>query len=341
MYFSVISVWMILYLNGVGAKTNKNNEKYNRNALHLLFSSQMSENPNEISFDQTPLSKVLLSIEPFISNEDENSSKKKNRPYTEFDNTVVFLKPIPRKRILSRLFEKNNIKALAKIASESGKNSQYDAYCAFFYSADSQSGIFNLKFDSAFIHYFLLRLYYFLDLVSIKKTGIVMDGLLKNQNGFTPIDLLALPAEFANLEFGSERMALEIFNTVIRDTTLTETVISFIQILHNQIKNPDVVRDGKSLNYSTFTVYYKTLLKYLEKTLEIVQYNYQRKAQFVENTKKAIFLYVPSACQEPEKPGRDNPFHNHRKDPLVSDEIMFPINVDEYTNNKLLTKYLQ
>lgn len=232
--------------------------------------------------------KKLTKVTPFICYNNKCPSNKKCVPYSEFDQIVEFYEKIPNFNILSKLYCKNDIKSLIKLASSRDSCEHYDAYNAFFYNADSHSGIYNFKFDSAFIQYFLVRFYYYLDLIYIQKTCRLSSNCVLQSNCNDPIDFLCPPCTFTNLSFESDQQALLLFNTITSDTLITENVLSFIRILLCQIKSN--VCDKKD---TTFGIYVNTLYQYFFRTYQIVEYNFQRKLDFINNTLHYGFFYIP------------------------------------------------
>lgn len=217
------------------------------------------------------------------------------QPYLEFGNVTAFLAKIPNAKKLNKLYQKNDVKAVAKLAADCRECDNYDALTAFYYNFDSQSGVCNYKFDSNFILFFLQRFYYFLDLQSGTKPAVqITPHAITNCGNGKPIDLLCPPCTYTNLNFGNEENALHIFNTIIGNAVISDLVSNFISILLSQVQSAVRKCFGKrgALNDTTFSLYADLLQKYLVKTASLVNANTEYVEQFIKQPQIA-FVFLP------------------------------------------------
>lgn len=244
-----------------------------------------------------PSFKNIIYPKNFVSLESCPTPRRKCEPYLEFNRIVEFYLTIPNSPKLISFLENKDIKSLERLASKSGSTSNYDAYSAFFYDADSFMALRQGKFSTDFINYFLTRFYYFLNLAYIENIATYngMDLILNATK--KPVDFLDIPSQYANATFGTDVNAARIFNLIISDTTITTIVIDFINILRKQIACsvgkccPSLGASHKRL--TTYELYVNLLVAYLTSTSEITAVNLTQKIDFLAPQHQFAFVVVP------------------------------------------------
>lgn len=246
-------------------------------------------------FDCDDSFKKLAEIQSFICS-GVCPTAKACKPYLEFANIAVFMTKIPNAKKLKKLYYKCDINGLLKYASSCGGVESYDALSAFFYNADSRSGISCLKFDSNYILFFLQRFYYFLDLISDNLGSVSNNNLVCNKTN-KPFDLLCPPCTYTNLNFGIDSHALSLFNTIIGNAVISDLVVAFVRILLYQLHQAACRCAEQHCDpsaFTTFGLYIDLLRNYLLKTSELSAVN----ALYVQNfgTSQAsqdLFCWLP------------------------------------------------
>lgn len=263
--------------------------------LHMALAVSSSD-VGDVLADLCP-ELTTIEIIPFITENNANPTKHSFNPYSQFDTIVAFLSVIPDVKKTSLDILMNNTKGMSELASNVVDYTDYDVHSVLFYNADSCSGIYNLKYDICFIKYFLVRFYYFLEVTFIKSYGFTFGNNLRRRKDHTPIDLLTLPASLEDTYFDSETVALNIFNDIIADTLLTDIVISFIKTILFQLNQ---AWTDKNEYLTTRDLHSYTLEKYLQRTLDIVKCNYNRKDYLVKNSKMLAFAMLKVANENPQ-----------------------------------------
>lgn len=243
--------------------------------------------------------KSIVDVKPFICFDDCCPSLKDCcKPYLEFANVAEFVAKIPNAKKLKKMFVKNDTKGLIKFASQCDGCENYDALNAFYYNADSHSGIFNLKFDSNFILFFLQRFYYYLDLIIDASTVKVSNTSVMCMKTNKCYDLLCPPCTYTDLTFGSEANALKLFNSIIGNAVIHDVVIIFVRILLYQI-HITVSRCSEQNNklggFSTYSLYAELLQQYLIKTKDLTVANTLYVENFGASQTSFFFVWFPFA----------------------------------------------
>lgn len=214
-------------------------------------------------------------------------------PNIEFATVAAFMSNISNYKKLKPLFEANNVEAIASHASKAKSFNNFDAMNAFLYNVDAKAGLCDLKFDSNFITYFLLRFHYYLDLTVNKKTAFISGNSFLNIADKKPISFMCIPNDYSALNFGTDKNAENLFNTIITDTVITRQVSAFIKILMKEIEMASVDCDKKN-KFSTLHTYNTTLLALLNRTHEVVEFNYNTKLKWLKSQAfKAAFVTFP------------------------------------------------
>ncbi|ELA42274.1 uncharacterized protein VICG_00674 [Vittaforma corneae ATCC 50505] len=238
--------------------------------------------------------KSIIDVRPFICFDDCCPSLKDCcKPYLEFANIAEFVAKIPNAKKLKKMYIKNDVKGLIKFASQCDGCENYDALNAFYYNADSHSGIYSLKFDSNFILFFLQRFYYYLDLIVDSSTIKISHTALMCAKTNKCYDLLCPPCTYTDLTFGSESNALKLFNSILGNTAIHDIVIIFIRILLYQIHitvSRCAEQNNKLGGFSTYSLYAELLQQYLVKTKDLNVAN----TLYVENfgSSQVNFFYI-------------------------------------------------
>jgi hypothetical protein len=187
---------------------------------------------------------------------------------------------------------------LGLVKSASNCYEEYDSLIQQFYFNDVTNGIATLNFDINFILYFLNRFQYYLSLVYCNNLANVAGGNILSLRDSCPINLLCIPPKFANATYGSIDETLRIFNTIITETTITEFVVRFCQILLFQIREaicPNFPnKDVEKLKLNTYILYSGILSQMIQRTAGIANTNLQQKIAFFNaSLSQAYFLTIP------------------------------------------------
>lgn len=267
-----------------------------RRKPNCCISGPYSRYPGDMSrdFEDPKALSQLVNLLPFISSYTSSSSRH-FLPYVEFANIAEFYVPIPDKARLWPLFQSVDICTLVKLACKLACFENYDAFNAFFYNADSLSGICTREFDDNYILWFLIRFLYFLDLIQCDNPCKFRDNLLWSCDWVTQIDLLAVPAKYANITFGTRANALRLFNKIITDTVLTKYLVQFIICLVKQLEKVEACHAScfKLPPFTTLTTYIFLLRSYLLRTAAISEFNYKIKLEFLLESKVFAFIEIP------------------------------------------------
>lgn len=243
--------------------------------------------------------KLLTEVPSFVSINGRCPSFKSCKPHLEFANIAVFLSRIPNMKKLGKLYKKDDIRALARLAAQSDGMDHYDALNAFYYNADSHSGIRDLRFDSNFILFFLQRFLYFLDILADNKSVKICNRSLTCMSTNRVYDILSPPCTYTNLTFDTDSRAMELFNSIIGNTAIHETVSGFIRILLHLVKDAVCRCNDQQKKLETFTTYslYADLLQdYLKRSEEIVVSNTRYVEEFGTTNQTAFFfIWFPFA----------------------------------------------
>jgi hypothetical protein len=212
-------------------------------------------------------------------------------PYLEFSRIVEFFTIIPNYRRLNSLLEKNDLKALEKIASRSSSTQNYDSNSAFYYYADSCMELSKNVFSYDFVTYFLSRFYYFLHLGIDKKTALVNGDNFENLKSKRTVNLLDIPSSFIS-DFESESQALKLFKMILSDHTITKVVSDFVSCLKTQI-NASYKKCNIKTKSNSYYLYFNLLQSYLSKSIQISGLNLKKQIDFIKPQKQFPFVLFP------------------------------------------------
>lgn len=264
----------------------------------LLFNTVVARTceSSEMSSTTEKLSEKFV-ITPFVN--DSKSFATLNgccKPYSEFDLVTEFMAVIPNAKKIAPLYKAGDKKALLKIATSAETTENYDAYNALFYNADVRINTPELKFDNNFIQFFLVRFYYYLDLIAVYPNLQSRSNTLIDSKTGKTFSLLNPPAPFDEITFGCHTTALKLFNTIIGNTAINTTVKDFIRILLCQVNISfinSVEKYSKNTAFNTYVIYAALLKQCLLMTNAVVVANTQYIEAYGANTMSIPFYYVP------------------------------------------------
>jgi hypothetical protein len=296
--------WNILltFANKIATSCNKDwsdSSSFDSDCSHIFNVGRCYSGDYSRNFKSKESIKQLAYLAPFICT-DNMPSYRNFLPHIEFANIADFYATMPDNKEISELFKSNSISCLVKLASKVEKFEHYDAYNALFYNADALGGLCKREFDSNYILWFLARFYYFLELFNCKNPCIMRENVLLAPDQETIVDLLNLPSEWHNVNFGCQENALRLFNSIISDTIVNPYLVKFILILIKQLETVEITKTGKKIKdhidssrFTTFTAYYMLLRGSLMRTMDVSSLNLKIKFEFLSKNKVFAFVEVP------------------------------------------------
>lgn len=288
----MLSSFLFLLLNNVDARFRCSDSEFSSSSFSCSSESDCIQELGACGEKNKQRCPGLRELPPMVGCDGKCPKINSCKPYTEFDNIVEFAVSIPNSKKLLPLYIQNDVQALMKYASNCRNAENYDAYNAFYYNADSHSGIFDLKFDINFIKYFVRRFYYYLDLVtrvpSISTSG---DAIVETATGKT-FSLLCPPELYKDLEFTSDADVTNVFNNIIGNSFISQSVVDFIRILSKEICK-SVSKCPKKCEFNTYSLYVTLLQKYLCATKKIVEVNTTYNESYGESRLSALYIYQP------------------------------------------------